>query len=608
MLIDSGGCFPGEIMLFKCIADLQEYWKQGRGVELNLAQALERCPPNMKGDVTLNCFKLAKPLGANPMELAAEAVGFLASHDDVLEVEAVKAFVNLTLGSGALFRDTVEDAEAMLDSVTVPEGESSHYLIEYSAPNTNKPMHLGHVRNNALGLALCGILQRVGHKVTSVNLVNDRGIHICRSMLAYQRFGDGCTPESTGIKGDHLVGDFYVKYAAELAGQIAELKARKPELGDKEEKDIFLETEIGRTAQEMLIAWENGNESVRALWERMNGWVLDGFNRTYERMGVHFDKVYYESGTYLLGRDIIERGLAKGVFYRRDDGAVEVDLKKHKLDKKVLLRSDGTSVYITQDIGTTLLKMDEYHPDSMIWVVGDEQIYHFKVLFAVMKELGYAWADSLYHLAYGMVNLPSGRMKSREGTVVDADNLFEDMRQLAREEIIKRAEGDLPGDIDSRSEIIGMGALKFMLLKVTPKTTILFDPEAAVKFEGDTGAYVQYSCTRISSIQKKAAGKISGGKVNWALLGHEKEKLLALACAEYGDVVKKAASDLDTSCLANYLLDISKAFNSFYHDCPVIKDDVDPDLRETRLELISRVKSILVDGLAIMTIQLPDAM
>ncbi len=594
-------------MKITCIQELATKWRSERNApELELT--VETCPPNMDGDITLNCFRLAKPLKGNPMQIAAEAVEFLNAHDDVKSAEAIKAFVNVTLTDAALFRDTVGNEAQLLGAAQLGEDERKRILIEYSAPNTNKPLHLGHLRNNSLGMALVEILRRVGHDVIAVNLVNDRGVHICKSMLAYERFGEDATPESTGIKGDHLVGNFYVKYATELKKQIEALKAENPELAEKTEDELFLQTEIGLATQEMLQAWEEQDPKVHALWKKMNGWVLNGFNETYDRMGVKFDKVYFESDTYKLGRDIIEKGLDKGVFYKRDDGATEIDLSDRKLGTKVVLRSDGTSVYITQDIGTTLLKAEDYSPDGMMWVVGDEQIYHFQVLFAILQKLGYDWADDLHHLAYGMVNLPHGKMKSREGTVVDADNLFDEMQKLAKKEILERVGDDLPDDLETRSEVIGIGAVKFMLLKVNPKTTMKFDPEAAVKFEGDTGALVQYSYARICSIERNAAEREVADELDWSLLSHEKERELAVKCAEFGPVLQKAARDFDTCCLANYLVDLARGFNSFYHDCPVVKGDTPPELRRARLELISRVKAILGDGLACLTIDTLDSM
>ncbi|MBO5723376.1 MAG: arginine--tRNA ligase, partial [Lentisphaeria bacterium] len=387
----------------------------------------------------------------------------------------------------SLFRDTVGNVAGILEEGLLPEKDRRRILVEYSAPNTNKPQHLGHVRNNTLGMSSCALLARVGHDVIPVNLINDRGIHICKSMLAYQRFGNGDTPEKSGIKGDHFVGNYYVKYNDELKKQITALRQARPELAEKEDDELFLETEIGAAAQEMLRKWENSDPEVVELWKLMNSWVIAGFNATYERMGVKFTKTYLESQTYLLGKDNVRKGLEEGVFEKREDGAVIADLGK--LGTKVLLRKDGTSVYITQDIGTTLLKYNEFQPDGMVWVVGDEQILHFQMLFKILGKMGNAWADKLHHLSYGMVNLPTGKMKSREGTVVDADDLFDEMHTLARNAALERIrEGEeAPADLEERSEIIGMGALKFMLLKFNAKTTMMFDPQASLKFEGDTG-------------------------------------------------------------------------------------------------------------------------
>lgn len=594
-------------MNFKCIQDLSKHWQSTRNID-PIELSVDICPPNVASDVTLNCFRLAKPFKSNPMELATEAAQVLKSHADVKQVEAIKAYVNITLTEKALYRDTVIDLKALMDSACVPVQDRKCILIEYSAPNTNKPLHLGHLRNNALGMALVEILKRVGHDVAAVNLVSDRGVHICKSMIAYQRFGNNVTPESSAKKGDHLVGNYYVAYDKELKKQIKYFKDKNPELSSKSDDELFLKTEIGQATQKMLQDWEDDAPQVRRLWQTMNDWVLKGFDQTYERMKVGFDKVYFESDTYKLGREIVDQGLEKGVFYKTSNGAVEIDLSAEKLDKKVVLRSDGTSVYITQDLGTTKLKADDFLPDTMIWVVGDEQIYHFRVLFAICKKLGYKWADNLFHLAYGMVNLPSGKMKSREGTVVDADQLFDEIHDLAKNEILNRVSDLAAEELETRAEIIGVGAVKFMLLKVNPKNAMKFDPEAAVKFEGDTGALVQYAYARISSIKRKAAQKEVAQAADWSLLTHPKERELALKCAQYPMILKKAAKDYDCCCLVIYLLELARAFNSFYHDCPVIKGDVSPQVRKSRLELIDRIQQVLGDGLKVLTIDRLESM
>lgn len=567
----------------------------------------EACPAGQNGDFTLNCFKIAKFCG-NPMAASKAAGDFLASHSDVEKVEVIKAFVNVTLTPAALYRDTVADKKALLERALLPESERRKILIEFSAPNTNKPQHLGHVRNNTLGMSLASLLKRVGHQVIEINLVNDRGIHICKSMLAYKLFGNGVTPESCGKKGDHLVGDFYVRYNQALSEELKQLRAEHPEYADRDNDDLFLETKIGKEAQEMLRDWENGKEDVRELWKLMNSWVFKGFDETYKRMGINFDHTYLESETYLLGKDIVKDGLDKGVFVKREDGATICDLGK--MGSKVLLRKDGTSVYITQDIGTTLLKYKDYQPDSMIWVVGDEQNLHFQMLFEIIKRLGYPWSEKLYHLSYGMVNLPSGRMKSREGTVVDADDLFDEMAKLAADACKERDDSLSGEELAKRSEIIGLGALKFMLLKFNAKTTITFDPAASLRFEGDTGPYIQYVGARINSILRKAEEKgisLDGANINWSLLTSEYEKALAVKLFFYGAILKSCAEKRDCSGLAEYLLDLSKAFNRFYRECPVMTAET-AELQLARLALAETVKSVLADGLSTMTIGVPEAM
>ncbi|MBT3287005.1 MAG: arginine--tRNA ligase [Victivallales bacterium] len=593
-------------MKFSFISDLEGFLQSTFGVDA-VSVAAELCPPHFEGDMTVNCFLLAKVLRRNPMQIAQQVAEFLAAHADVEKAEAIKAFVNVTVAGSAVMRDTVADEQALLGAVHVPEAERRRVLIEFSAPNTNKPQHLGHVRNNTTGMAAAALLQRVGHDVVRINLVNDRGVHICKSMIAYQRFGEGVTPESSGKKGDHLVGEFYVRFDQELREQLAQLRIDQPELAEKSSDDLFLETEIGRATQDMLVAWEKADPEVRELWETMNGWVLEGFTETYRRLGVEFDHTYFESRTYTLGRDIIEEGLAKGVFHKREDGATVIDFDDPGLGTKVVLRSDGTSVYVTQDIGTTLLKQRDYEPDQQIWVVADEQLYHFRVLFAILKALGYEWADRLTHMAYGMVNLPSGRMKSREGTVVDADDLFEMLEGLAREATLERAGADVPEDLDERARAISMAALKFMLLKVNPKTTMMFDPEASLRFEGDTGPYVLYAYARISSMLRRASEEALAAEVDWSVLGTKEEKALALRCAQYPEIMQKAATNLDGSVVTGYLLDLAKDFSKFYQACPVLAAET-PALIRARLELTARVRMLLRDGLNALTIDALESM
>lgn len=600
-------------MNYRCLDDLKLFLsgKYSDAKPVNDWEIIpEICPPEMNGDITVNCFRFAKVFRKNPDEMARESAEFLSSHPDVEKTEKIKAFVNVTLKGEAVHRDTVGKISEILKYSILPAGKKQKVLIEFSAPNTNKPQHLGHVRNNTIGMSLASLMKRVGHDVVRINLVNDRGIHICKSMIAYQRFGGGATPESSRKKGDHLVGDFYVKFDQELRKQLAELRERNQELKDKTDEELFLQTEIGRSAQDMLQKWEAGDQEVKSLWQKMNSWVFAGFAQTYERMGIVFEHTYLESQTYLLGKDLVEEGVRKGTFIRRDDGAVLVDLEDVKLGKKVLLRADGTSVYMTQDLGTTLLKYRDNTPDIQIWVVGDEQIHHFKTLFAILRKMGYKWADNLHHLAYGMVNLPTGKMKSREGTVVDADDLFDEMVALAKSATLERiGEGKVPDDIDRRSEIIGIGAIKFNLLKFNPKTTIMFDPQASIKFEGDTGPYVQYACARINSIERKAkdAGLMINENINWKLAGSREEKELSVRISLYRDVLRQSAEKMDCSPLCEYLLDLAKAFNRFYREHSVLNADND-ELKRTRLALSCMTRDVLADGLKTLTIDVPEAM
>jgi arginyl-tRNA synthetase len=563
----------------------------------------------MDGDITINCFKLARVLRSAPDKIAEEVRGFLKNHAEIEDAIKIKAFVNVILKPEALMRDSVADISKLLSVTEIPPDSKRKILIEYSAPNTNKPQHLGHVRNNVLGMSLASLMKRTGHEVVPVNLVNDRGIHICKSMIAYQRFGNGISPETSGVKGDHLVGDFYVKFNDEFSRQAAEFREQNPEFTEgKSDDDLFLETEIGQAARKMLQDWESGVPEVKALWRKMNSWVFEGFAETYSRMGVEFTKTYFESDTYLLGKKHIEEGLEKGIFYKREDGATLVNLGR--MGEKVLLRSDGTSVYITQDIGATIRKYNEFTPDSQIWIVGDEQALHFKMLFEILKKMGYLWAENLYHLAYGMVNLPSGKMKSREGTVVDADDLFDEMVSLARSAALERCGSLVPEDLEKRAETIGMGALKFMLLKFNPKTTIMFDPQASVKFEGDTGPYIQYACARINSIERKSAEKginFSDSEIKWELLSTEFEKKLAVISFLYPGTLKAASEKMDCSVVVNYLLDLAKSFSRFYRECPVLATEC-PELRNARLALCFRTRDILTDGLKTLTIDVPEAM
>jgi len=593
-------------MYFNFMTDLETHLKDQFQAE-SITITADPCPAEFDGDITLNCFLLARQLKTNPMKIAETVTDFLTTHKDVLTAECVKAFVNVAIAPETLFRDTIENETGLTDNARLPETKQKKILVEFSAPNTNKPQHLGHIRNNIIGMTLVSILKKVGHTVIPVNLVNDRGIHICKSMIAYQLFGNGVTPESTQTKGDHLVGDFYVRFDKEIKKQVDQLKLDNPDLSGKTDEELFLETELGQATQKMLVDWEKGDPDTISLWKMMNGWVFDGFDETYQKMGITFEHTYKESDTYKLGKDIITKGLKKGVFTKKENGAVIIDFKDKTLGEKVVLRSDGTSVYITQDIGTTILKHNDFEPDSMIWVVADEQIYHFRVLFGILKALGYKWAEGLYHLAYGMVNLPSGRMKSREGTVVDADDMISELERLAKAATLDRSGDNIPDNIDERAAVIGMGSLKFMLQKVNPKSTLMFDPEAAVKFEGDTGPYILYAYARLSSILRNAGDKIMEQSVSWNELGAAEEKKLALQCSLYGRTMQKAAADYDCSALASYLLDLSKSFNRFYKACPVMKAET-TELKRARLELCRRTRTLLKEGLDTLTIGTLESM
>lgn len=588
-------------MRFKCASELEQYLEQERKVE-KLTIALDPCPAEMNGDFTVNCFKIAKSVRANPKELAEQAETFLNTHADVQNVERVKAFLNVTLTPSALFHDAIDAAQK-----PAPADGTKRYLVEFSAPNTNKPQHLGHVRNNTLGMAICGILKALGHTVIPVNLVNDRGIAICKSMLAYQRYGENCTPESAGMKGDHLIGTFYVRFDQELRRQVQALREAQPELAEKKDDELFLQTEIGRATQDMLNKWEAGDPEVRRLWRQLNDWVIAGFEATYRLYGVAFEHTYYESDTYLLGKELVQKGLNDGIFQQEPDGAVSIDLSDEKLGRKILLRNDGTSLYTTQDLGTTLLKYEDFKPERMVWVVGDEQIHHFKTLFATLRKMGYPWANDLYHLAYGMVNLPHGKMKSREGTVVDADDLYQGMLTLARAATAERYEDLDAEELNQRARGIALAALKFMLLKVNAGTTIKFDPDAAIKFEGDTGPCVLYAYARIASICRRLPNSELAEHGDWAMLTEEAERRLAVRCALYADVLQRAGANLDPSCLAGYLIDLTRDFNRFYKKHSVLNAET-PILRRTRLNLCLRVQEILRAGLNSLGIDPLEAM
>ena len=558
------------------------------------------------GDLALNCFHLAKLLRQAPPQIAASLAKNLVDGEIIAKAEATSGYVNLVLTDRALFEG------ALLPCLEHPKtfgGEpvtdcAPSVMVEFSSPNTNKPQHLGHVRNNCLGDSISKILSASGMRVVKGNLVNDRGIHICKSMLAYQREGNGATPKSTGVKGDHLVGQYYVLFETRFKEEMAQYIAKT---GTELSKEAFFKiSEWGQAAQAMLQLWEAGDEEVVSLWRLMNSWVMSGFKQTYADLGIEFDEFYFESETYSQGKEIVERGLKEGVFYRRDDGAIEIDLSSEKLDKKVVLRSDGTSVYITQDIGTTVRKAESLNMDKQVFVVGDEQIYHFKVLFSILDKLGYEWAKSLHHLAYGMVNLPEGKMKSREGKVVDADDLMAEVADLAAKEIAERG-GSQDEDARERAKKIGMAALKFMILSVSPKTTMTYDPKASVAFDGDTGPYVLYAFARIRRMIEDSDMDESSVSFDPEALKDPSERRLSLKLLQFPRVVSRAAKDYNPALICTYLLQLSHAYHSHNRAVKILKAEDDVK-RSARLALSLSTAHTLKRGLGLLGINTVDRM
>ncbi len=563
---------------------------------------LQETRKEFEGDVTVVVFPLTKVSKKNPEQTGQELGAYL--QESLMEIKSynvVKGFLNLALTDAyliTLFKSTIQRSDfGSFDA------KNEKVVVEYSSPNTNKPLHLGHVRNNLLGYSVSKILEASGYDVVKCNLVNDRGIHICKSMLAWLKFGNGVTPESAGLKGDKLVGDYYVAFDKEYKKQVEELRA----LG-KSDEEAKRDAPIIKEAQNMLQRWEAGDEEVISLWKTMNGWVYEGFDKTYRKLGVSFDKYYYESDTYLLGKDLIEEGLSKGVFYKKEDNSVWIDLREEGLDEKLVLRGDGTSVYITQDLGTAQLKHDEFKANKSIYVVGNEQDYHFKVLFLILKMLGKNWADGAFHLSYGMVDLPSGKMKSREGTVVDADDLMVEMIDTARKrtEELGKVEGFSAQEKESLFEMIGMGALKYFLLKVEPKKRLLFDPSESIDFQGHTGPFIQYTHARICSVLTRANSEQTD--LTYHLEGlTNTERELILSLNKYPDAVLLAASDYSPSVIANYVYDLAKLYNKFYHEEPILKAE-DRNIRSFRLALSGATASIIRKSMNLLGIHVPERM
>jgi arginyl-tRNA synthetase len=483
--------------------------------------------------------------------------------------------------------------------------DSPLYMVEYSSPNTNKPLHLGHVRNNLLGHSLCQILKANGLRVVKTNIVNDRGIHICKSMLAWKLFGNGETPESTGKKGDHLVGDYYVRFDQEYRKQVKELMETK----NLNEDDAKKQAPLILEAQKMLEKWEAADPEVRALWKKMNDWVYAGFGETYKRLGISFDKIYYESQTYLDGKAKVNEGLEKGIFYKRPDGSVWADLKDAGLDEKLLLRADGTSVYMTQDIGTAQQRFHDYNISKMIYVVGNEQNYHFQVLSILLDRLGFKWGKDLVHFSYGMVELPEGKMKSREGTVVDADDLMDEMIKTAKETSSDKLKDYAPAEVDNIARICGLGALKYFILKIDPRKNMMFNPKESIDFNGNTGPFIQYTYARICSVLRKAAeaGIEIPAELNGSYEIAERESTLIQNLASYGQVVKQAGEDFSPALIANYAYELAKAYNQFYHDFSILKEE-NNEMKTFRLVLSREVAKIIKSAMNLLGIEVPERM
>ena len=584
------------------IAAVKELY--GQEIPEKLA-TLQKTRAEFEGNLTLVVFPFLKMSKKAPEATAEEIGQYLKEHCSAVSgYNVVKGFLNLSIGGNAWINVLNEiDANPHYGEKPVTE-KSPLVMIEYSSPNTNKPLHLGHVRNNLLGWSLAQIMAANGNKVVKTNIVNDRGIHICKSMLAWLKWGNGETPETSGKKGDHLIGDYYVAFDKHYREEVKELMAKG--MSEEEAKN---EAPLIKEAHEMLVKWEQNDPEVRGLWRKMNEWVYAGFDETYKALGVGFDKIYYESDTYLEGKEKVEEGLEKGLFYRREDGSVWADLTGEGLDEKLLLRSDGTSVYMTQDIGTAKLRFQDYPIDQMIYVVGNEQNYHFQVLSILLDKLGFKWGKDLVHFSYGMVELPNGKMKSREGTVVDADDLM----QLMVDDALKTSQelGKFNDMTDEErkeiARIVGMGALKYFILKVDARKNMLFNPEESIDFNGNTGPFIQYTYARIRSILRKAEAEGLVAKTNDSISLNEKEVALIQKMSEYGAAVAQAGKDYSPSGIANYCYELTKAFNQFYHDYSILGAETQ-EMKQLRLALAKNVAKTIKNGMSLLGIEVPERM
>ncbi|KLT65345.1 arginine--tRNA ligase [Pedobacter sp. BMA] len=556
-----------------------------------------------EGQATIVVFPFTKISKKSPEQTATEIGEYLVTNvENITGFNVVKGFLNLSIAESYFLKQFNE--QVLSPDFGVYPSNGKKVMVEYSSPNTNKPLHLGHVRNNLLGYSVSELLKAYGYDVVKVNLVNDRGIHICKSMLAWQKWGNGETPDSSGLKGDHLVGKYYVIFDKEYKKEIDGLKAE-----GQTEEEAKKNAPLIKEAQQMLLKWEQGDEEVVSLWKTMNEWVYAGFNVTYKNLGVDFDKFYYESNTYLLGKGTVEEGLAKGVFFKKEDGSVWIDLTEDGLDQKLVLRADGTSVYITQDLGTAEMKHDDFNMDESIYVVGNEQDYHFKVLFLILEKLGKSWAKGLYHLSYGMVDLPNGKMKSREGTVVDADELIESMVATAREktEELGKTNDFAEEDKEALYKNIGLGALKYFLLKVEPKKRLLFNPAESIDFQGNTGPFIQYTHARIKSLLAKADYRFSVNDSGFAGIS-DVELEMILQLAKYPAEIAIAAKAYSPASLANYLYELAKLFNKFYHEVPPIVKTEAGEAKQFRLNLCKKTADIINSGMLILGIISPERM
>ena len=590
--------------------------KELYGQEVPAAQVqLQKTKKEFEGHLTLVVFPFLRISKKKPEQTAQEIGEYLKANDpNVAAFNVIKGFLNLTVASAAWIGLLNEVQADERYGITAAKEDAPLVMIEYSSPNTNKPLHLGHVRNNLLGNALANIIAANGNKVVKTNIVNDRGIHICKSMLAWLKYGNGETPESSGKKGDHLIGDYYVAFDKHYKAEVKELTAACLAQGLSEEEakaKAEAESPLMKEARQMLVKWEAGDPEVRALWKKMNDWVYAGFDETYRMMGVSFDKIYYESQTYLEGKAKVLEGLEKGLFYRKEDGSVWADLTPEGLDQKLLLRSDGTSVYMTQDIGTAEQRFADYPIDKMVYVVGNEQNYHFQVLSILLDKLGFEWGKSLVHFSYGMVELPEGKMKSREGTVVDADDLMEEMINTAKETSgdLGKLDGLTQEEADNIARIVGLGALKYFILKVDARKNMTFNPKESIDFNGNTGPFIQYTYARIRSVLRKAkeAGIALPAQLPVGITLNEKEESLIQHLADFTSVVRQAGEDYSPSVIANYCYDLVKEYNQFYHDFSILRE-ADEAVRVFRLVLSANVAKIVRLGMGLLGIEVPERM